>query len=126
MASITVDRVWLTLASDTSRSVSLLKIDGQNFGDAIQGEVRSYAAGRERLISTPTRKKGVQVPLATKPADYALLEEWAGQLVLYRDEYGIKMWGVFLEAPWRPMLSHGTDWRQVDLTIQRVTYSEAV
>lgn len=126
MASILLDRVWITLASDTSKSLSILRTDGQSFGDGLNGEIRSYAAGRERLITTRTRKVGVQVGLAMKPVDYAVLNDWAGKLILYRDEHGTKMWGAYLGAPWKPLLAFGTDWRQVDLTIGRVTYSEVV
>lgn len=126
MAKIILDRVWFTLGSDTSQSLACLRTDGQDFGDDIEGEVRSYAGGRERFISTSTRKKSVGVAVVVKPAGYVVLESWAGQRVLYRDEFGTKMWGIYRGAPWKPRLAFGTDWREVSLTFQRVTYSEVV
>ncbi len=126
MASILLERVWLTLASDTSQSLALLTTGDKSFVDAISGEVRSYAAGRERLITTPTRKIGVQVSVAIMPKEYATLNAWAGQVVLYRDENGTRLWSVYLGTPWKSLVTYGTSWRQVDLAIQAVTYSEAV
>lgn len=126
MASITLDRVWLNLASDPSQSLVLLTTGDWSFLDTIVGEVRSYAAGRERLITTPTRKRGVKVSVAVKPEQYAILNAWAGQVILYRDEHGSRLWSVYLETPWKSLVTYGTDWRQVDLTIEAVTYNEAV
>lgn len=128
MAAVILDRVWLQLASDPAQALQLLMDgNGRDFPDAIQGEIRSYAGGRQRLVTTATRRRGVNLQVGVNPTQYQTLNDWAGQLVLYRDGHGTKLWGAFLETPWKPLLDGlGTAWRSVSLSIAEVSYSEAV
>ncbi len=56
--------------------------------------------------------------VALMPKEYATLNAWAGQVVLYRDENGTRLWSVYLGTPWKSLVTYGTSWRQVDLAIQ--------
>jgi hypothetical protein len=128
VASVTLNRVWLHLASDPSQQLGLPRVgDGREYEDELDGEVRTYAAGRRRLITTPARVRAVTgLELVVTVAQYAVLNSWVGQIVLYRDGHGVKQYGALLATPWKPLQDNGTARRVVTLELPEVTFSEAV
>lgn len=123
MAAITLDRVWL-LHPPSGASLALLFEGERQFADSKAGEVRAMVNGRLRAVTRPTRRRGVQVRVSTDSAGLAQLQSWVGQLVLYRDGLGNKLWGVYFDAPWQP---HAAGQRRfVDLAVAEITHSEAV
>jgi hypothetical protein len=124
MATVTLDRAWLSLAADPSVALAFFTT-GRADQRAKPGEVRRYANGRLRTV---TRAGSAQTLTLTArsltPAQLAQLDSWRGTVVLFRDVWGRKMYGTFFAiavADWPDRASH-----DVTLTLQQVSFSEAV
>lgn len=119
MASVEFGRLWLHLAEDhdTSLQLRLRKLD---VSPAAAVELRGYAGGRLRAISTPLRRRTANVTLG--PVDRAdartLEEDWPGRLLLWRDPRGRVWEGIYRSAD-------VTEWRHRDAAIVRFTFERA-
>ena len=96
MASVDLGHVYLHDASDLEtflRFQTTDRTDARTRG----GEVRTYAGGRRRIVTTPRRTQSIGVTLRmVTDDDLDQLEEWAGRLLMYRDHKGRLVFGTFL------------------------------
>lgn len=103
MATINLTQIWIHDAADLSSYITADVLEVQP-SFAIDGEVRTYAGGRRRLITRAGRSRSLPLTLElVAAADVAQLEAWAGQLLMVRAPQGLLMFGSFLglEAVWR-------------------------
>lgn len=126
MATVTLTRTWVSLASDLSQSVVVDRHASAAGGRtrSLTGEVRAYASGRLRAVNGSSRP--ATVPLTFRTNDLTLIEtlnDWTGLTVLVRDPRGRREWCVFHAVPENDLDS---GWVEVALTLNRVTYAEAV
>ena len=128
MTTITVlfEDAWLTDVANPSVSVHA-SFPERGSNPAIAGEVRFYAGGRRRVITSANRSATFPLTLQLlSDADLDLLDSWAGRVLLLRDGAGRRVWGTFLaldvEDFWDP---EGT-LHNVGLTFTELTYDEAV
>lgn len=119
MASITLDRMWVNLLA-TGASVSGFSRDrASSFSTAV--EVRQYAGGRQRAVSSVGEAGTFSFTLVDVPAATVdTLRLWAGQAVQVRDDRGRLFVGVYAgvtptDQPYRP------DLYAVAVTVQAVT-----
>jgi hypothetical protein len=123
MASVTLDRMWVNLASDPSQYLTLshAKWTAQ---DSVQGEVRQYASGRLRTVlhggSVGTQSFSF---LTDDLSVVLLLKAWKGQTVCLRDHRGRREFATFLAVNEDDISSRLT---QVSVSFSRVTFDEAV
>lgn len=92
-----------------------------------RGEVRQLA-NRRRLITrgsdVPAESFSLTLPHCTRE-DVAWLRAHVSQLLCVRDHVGTKFYGAYLEVP-RQVSTTFRDWTSVQLSLDEVTYSEAV
>jgi hypothetical protein len=117
---------WITDVA-TGTSVKFLKTD-RTETDQRDVQVRSYAGGRRRIISTPRRERTTPLTLrSVSDTDLEILRDWTGRLLLLRDGQGWRRWGTFAgiqpstvhSAPSLPIFDVSLTWLDVD-------YSDAV
>lgn len=111
-------------APDGADLVRLAFVGDREFPDELDGQVRTYANGARRLVRRAGRFRGVGTSYYVTPAQLATLKEWQGQVVLYRDGLGTRLWVVYLVTTARPS-ADGRRWT-VPLDLQQVSYTEAV
>lgn len=125
MASIQLTECRISLASDLTKVVSL-KARQFAVTEAVEAEIRSYSAGRRRLVRRAGRSRTAVVSAVMVDRDtYLDLAEMAGQAVLLRDTRSFRMFGMFPQieaAEFAPYDSLET----VSLTVSELTLSEVV
>jgi len=123
---VTFRATWITDVA-TSTSVQVWKTDRAE-SDKHDIQVRPYAGGRMRAISTPRRDRSTPLTFRrVSEVDMETLREWAGRLLLLRDAQGWRRWGTHAGiaatcvsfAPEPPLYD-------VALTFTDLTYTEAV
>lgn len=125
MASVALETVLLAAHGDLSAQVEL-DVESLTERDGVDGDVRSYANGRRRSVTTAARKRTVPIRFDIV-ADRALLEmvrSWQGRLILLRDPRGRKVWGVFYDLEIDENVA--VDVASVSLTVTEVSHDEAV
>lgn len=123
MATVVLDTVWLALASAPGTAVQL-DVTELSDDDPVVGEVRVMASGRLRSVRGAARPASVRVSADVTRAQLATLRSWVGQVVLLRDPFGRKEYGVYYSLPASERVP--VDFPSVEFTLQRVTFSEAV
>ena len=125
MASVALDTVWLSLASDLTQSLQL-EVSSLSDDDVVFGEVRRYAGGRDRSIVRKGRRRTFELSFDAvgNRAQIATLRGWTGLVVLLRDPFGRKAYCVFYGSPLSERIP--VDMPEVSLTLSEVTVSEAV
>lgn len=95
MASVTLDELWIHQVADLTQFVRVY-MGSLNEESGVTGEVRRYANGVTRAITTlgTTRRVRVELPYVAR-ADYETLESWVAQPVMVRDPLGRKVFGMF-------------------------------
>lgn len=95
MAGITLDRLYLHRADDLATYLAFYT-SGRGDQRSLDGEVRAYANGRNRIITRAgtARSLPVTVRQATD-ADLDTLEEWRGELLMLRDHRGRLVYGTY-------------------------------
>lgn len=124
MASVVLDRAWLSLASDPSVTVSFFTSDRED-SRASQGEVRRYANGRLRVVARAGSAQTLQVTARNlTAAQVSQIDAWRGRVVLFRDVWGRKLYGAFFTMA----VADYTDrsGQDVSFALSQVTFSEAV
>ena len=137
MPSVTLDRVFISPVSSLSTPVIAGSAGGVGGGGGrtdevqLEGSFRSYANFVTRLI-TGTAQTQVET-LAVRALTWqqvALLKSMIGQTCLFRDSYGRRIYGAFLDVLITdiPLSGQAYDDLQTDVGIvfQAVTYDEAV
>lgn len=105
MASVTLNDLWIHQVADFSSYVQVY-MGALSEESGSEGEVRRYANGVTRAITTATRSRTVSVELPfLLRTDLQTLQDWAGQPVMIRDPLGRKVFGVFfsVEVSERPI-----------------------
>lgn len=124
MATVDMQQPSLLLGSDRTRLLRLLMTDKRTIGDSPVGDVRRYANGSTRLIKRAGRARGVELTVVVDLAGLEELRAFAGELVLYRDGLGTRMWCTFLPFEYEPF-PDGQRFT-VPLQLSELTFSEAV
>lgn len=95
MASVTIiNNLYIHRLDDLSVFITTY-LGAINEDVGITGEVRHYANGVLRAITTPgqVRRLRIDMPYMARP-DLAVLQSWAGLPVMVRDPVGRKVFGV--------------------------------
>jgi len=124
-ASVTLTTVWINLASSPSNYQSFPLMSGLEVDTNQPGEVRTYAGGRLRLVTTAGVARTATLTLPECSRDQInWLQTYVGQTVLVRDDRGRKIWGTFLQ----PKVNENQYAQTGDVTvvINEITYTEAV
>lgn len=122
MATLTLTKVFLNRL-DNGESVAAPSTDrGQSY--SMDGEVRSYAGGRQRFFGTTGEHGTFQVTLRRLTlAQVATLRTWKGLAVQLRDRRGQSITGTFTTVTlkeWPDLLYDAA------ITINLVTYPDEV
>ena len=124
-ASVTLSTVWINLASTLSNYQSFPLMSALEVDTNQPGEVRTYAGGRLRLVTTAGVARTATLTLPECSRDQInWLQSVVGQTVLVRDDRGRKIWGTFLSPKVSENQYNTTG--DVTLTINEITYVEAV
>ena len=124
---VTIADTWLTDVANPSVSVHA-RGPGRTLTSSTSGEVRFYAGGRRRVITTRNRSRSFDLDLRwLSAADVALLDSWQGRVLLLRDGLGFRTFGTFLEMSQQTVMyqTRGVS-NFVTMTFTALTYSEAV
>lgn len=123
MVMLELTKLFITLAS-TGQSVAAPSLGAESVS-GLQGEVRTYAGGRQRFVGKEGTGGQLERTLRLQSATIAtLLESWRGQTVLVRDVRGQWWWGVFSTVKRRAV--KGTDKFDLTVTVTLVTHPEGV
>lgn len=125
MAVVNLDTVLLAAQSDLSVLLEL-EVSSLDEQDAQPGQVRTYANGRRRSVTRAgiSRTINLTFDVVADRASLDLLRSWRGQVVLFRDPRGRKVWGVFYEIEIDENVA--VDIAEVSLSLTELTVSEAV
>ncbi len=94
MAILQLDRVWLHLVSTGEAAAAFST--GRGRDHAMDGEVRTYAGGRQRAVGTEGVKGQYAVTLRLlSKSTVEKLESWIGQHVQLRDHRGQRFFGAY-------------------------------
>lgn len=126
MTAITIERARLARPTDLADAI---EIPVAAITDRVSRptEVRRYSAGRLRAVTRSGTAKVLEIQtglLAATARDR--LEGWLGQVVLYRDHLGRKLYGVVGELPVTEHKGVSGTPLAATFSLQQVTYSEAV
>ncbi|MEV4197008.1 hypothetical protein [Micromonospora globbae] len=128
MATLNLDRVWINRL-DTGEAVAAQSWDRSQSYEK-DGEVRTYAGGRQRAISAEGERGTFAFTLRKLPLSAVeLLRSWKGLAVQVRDHRGQRWTGVyFTVTPLEPLVPPGPGpyWYDVALTLRTVTAVEGV
>jgi hypothetical protein len=95
LAVVDLERVWLHDAANLSSYLRLFSTRPDD-GRTRRGEVRSYAGGRRRIITGPTRGGTIAVTLRdVDGVELDQLDAWTGELLMYRDQSGRLEFGTY-------------------------------
>lgn len=126
MATITLDTVWINLASDPSQYRSFPLMSSLRVVKDQPGSVSNYASGRRRLVLKSGGGFTVSLTLPQLDRDQITwLEAHIGELMLVRDDRGRKIWGTYLSLPVDESQGdsgHG----DASISFSEITYSEVV
>ena len=127
MASVTLDELWIHEVSDLSSFVNCY-MGSLTEQSGMTGEVRRYANGVTRAITTlgTHRQVKVELPFLAR-TDLDLLESWAGTPVMIRDPLGRKVFGTYftIEVEERP-IGDVTTVLRASFDLSALSLSEAV
>lgn len=123
MAKLELRHVWINLLS-TGIAVHAYSSDrGRETG--VDGEVRKYAGGRLRAVSSVGTRGTFAFKLRDlSDADIERLKSWYGQPVVVRDHRGRRYFGVYFGLQESERKTK-TLW-DAALVLQEITYSEGV
>lgn len=133
-ARLNIDRVILNLASDLSQYVAVGSAGAIGGGSARSdtftqgGEFRNYANSNTRLIqgTSTTRVLSPLVLRALTPDQVAKIQAWVGQTVQFRDSYGRRLYGAYLQPVVTDIPLSGTAGStlqtDVQISITEITY----
>jgi hypothetical protein len=126
MASVILENGYFALASDLADLVvvPVYSVSENAAGDV---ETRRYASGRFRLIRRPGVQRIVSVTLQLAPrSDVDRLRDWVGEVVLFRDPRGRRLWATFASIGVGEHQGPNTGFVDAELTLAGVTVSEVV
>jgi hypothetical protein len=125
MATLTLTAVWVNLVA-TGQAVSGVSGRGRAESYEYPGEVRTYAGGRRRSITSAGELGSYGVSLFNVPrSTVETLRTWAGQTVQVRDNTGRRFVGVFFKVDVADPPPGLSLW-DCSFALNVVTYAEAV
>lgn len=99
MATLNLTKVWVNRL-DTGEAVSAQSAIGRNRSHSMDGEVRTYAGGRQRAITAAGERGTFEVTLRLLPqTTIDVLRSWIGIPVQIRDARGQRFFGVYFDVP---------------------------
>jgi hypothetical protein len=99
MATLTLTKVFVNRL-DTGQAVAGQSGVERSREHGIEGEVRTYAGGRQRAVTRAGEQGKFEFSLRFLPAaTVELLRTWVGVPVLVRDWRGQAFYGVFFRVP---------------------------
>lgn len=127
MTGVLLTQLWVHDASDLSNNIAVRFLDeGETW--PIAAEVRRYAGGRFRAVSTPGVSRSIPMALKRSPrVDLHGLQDLIGttaRLVMIRLPRGRKLWGIIADLS--SIERHSFDVVDITFTVQEVTVDEAV
>lgn len=124
MASVVLDRVVLSLASDPSQAVAAFSSDRAD-QPTVPGEVRRMANGRLRVVRRKGSSRSIGATLRNlTPAQVETVIGWTGETVLFRDVWGRKVYCAYFAPSIKDYADRSG--QDVSLSLSEVTFSEAV
>lgn len=124
MASVTLDRLYVHLASNHDDYIRIW-LESEKERTSKDGEVREYAGGRMRSVVRVGRRQTLAVTHEQMArADVDKLRGYLGKLLLVREPRGRKLWAVFHDIDIDEIAP--VDLVNVTLTFHEVTHDEAV
>ncbi len=122
MAAVSLSPAIIALADDPTQAVASFTA-GRSRALEVPGSVRRMANGRLRTVRRAGSARQVGVTLVSvTPAQVRTLESWAGRTVLYRDSWGVKVYGAFFTVGVVDFTDRTR--HDVTLTLSEVSYSE--
>lgn len=124
MASIELDKLWVHLADDPDTYIVLDYVDEQ-VTPARKVDVRTYAGGRRRSVTTPerTRRSEWSLGILTRQ-QLDTLDRWLGRTLMVRSPSGELIWGVCSQVPSKHVRKGG-HW-DAPLAVEMVTHTVEV
>lgn len=96
MTQIILNQLWIHTVSDLSQYITA-DCETVNNPQTLDGEVRAYANGYQRLITGQSVTRTIPLDLyGIAAADWAKLRSWEGQLLMIRAPQGTLMYGTIL------------------------------
>jgi hypothetical protein len=132
IAKVDLDRAFVSLATDPA-NVVICGTAGSTGGggqktDVIsqEGDFRNYANFNTRLILGTSKNRVHTLALrALTQAQVALIEAWVGKTILYRDNYGRRIFGAYTAIS-RTDIPRSGRLADVGIVIQEVSYTEGI
>ncbi len=119
MAMVTLNQVWINLLS-TGEAVHAYSSD-RSRATGITGDVRQYAGGRQRAVSTEGIRGQVTFRLRDiTNEDIETLKSWYGQPVCLRDYRSRVYFGVYFSISESERRTQ--DLFDIAMTVQEITY----
>lgn len=117
-----LQKLWINLV-DTGQGVSAYSSKDKSLNRGVKGEVRQYANGRQRAVSSKGVKGVFQFTLEdVTQTTLNILENWLTQTVVVRDTRGRRFFGVVFEVSVTDR--RNVNYYVVNLTLNEVTYTE--
>lgn len=125
MATLTLAKVWINRV-DSGAAVSAFSAPDRPRSHGLDGQVRTYAGGRQRAYASAGEHGQFAVTLRSlTTATVDLLRTWQALPVQVRDHRGLKLFGVFFDlaiGEWKDNINS----YDVSLTLKVVTVVEGV
>lgn len=124
MAIVLLNRLWLHDAANLADNVAI-RVQQIDEEKSVDGDVRKYAGGRLRSVSSAGTRRTVEVELRLiERADVDTVKGWVGRKLMLRDPRGRKIFGVFHEVEVEEWPAR--DRATVTFTFEELSHSEAV
>lgn len=124
MAKVTLDRCYLADVADLGYSLVFGTTDRSD-ADQLMGKVEEMANGRLRSVTRKTSRRALDITAVwVSPDVVETLREWRGRVVLFRDVWGRKIYGVYYDIDVRDYKDRSG--QDVSFTLQKITYDESV
>lgn len=124
--TITLEEAWFNLANDLEQSVTL-ELSAEEEVTGKRATLQFYTQGRRRAVTKVGSKKTIDAEFSTcTRAQAEQLEDWIGEVVLYRSPRGKRIFCQFFDVPVTEIPGADTDIVNVSLTLHEITYDETV
>lgn len=125
MATLILPTVFINhMASGAFVAANAAPDRGRSVG--VEGAVRTYGNGRRRAVSQAGKSENLAVRLVLLPASQvAMLEAWVGEHVMYRDDRGRRIVGIYRGFDEREYVADKQRYA-LAFTLEGVSWEEAV
>jgi len=124
--TITLTELFAAPVSDLSDTLSL-RVRTETDQVVSPATIRRYAAGRDRIVTTPGETRRVTFTAVNVPrTDYDTLTGRLGVLQLFREPRGRRVWGTIIEIGGEEWRARADTLGSVQFTVISASYDEAV